>query len=297
MALASMTGYADLGGHAEAVAWSWEARSVNSRGLDLRMRLPDGFEALETRVRETFGMAFARGSITVALRLTRGASTPVPRLNPVGMEAALDAAAEAAVLARARGIDVAPPGLGEILALRGVLDAEAALPSEDAGLLAAIGGQIAGLAVALSERREAEGAGLRSILARRLDELARLTAAARQTAEARAARTGALLRSRVAALLEAAPADPARLEQELALLAVRADVTEELDRLDAHVAAARDLLDGAGPHGRKLDFLTQEFNREANTLCSKAGDAALGAVGLQMKVAIDQMREQVQNVE
>ena len=125
-----------------------------------------------------------------------------------------------------------------------------------------------------------------------------LAAAARETAEARAARRGAVLRERVQALLEStAIADEARLSQELALIAVKADVSEEIDRLETHVAAARDLLGGEGPRGRRLDFLTQEFNREANTLCSKAGATDLTAIGLEMKVVIDQMREQVQNVE
>jgi len=255
-------------------------------------------ERNDMRIRETFARAFARGSINVSLRFARGSLAPSPRLNPAALEAALDAAAEAARAAEARGLDLARPSLGEILGLRGVVEAETLLPSENTATVEAVGDQIGPLAAALAARRAAEGAGVGAVLAARLDEIEGLIAAARQTAEARAGHIGDLLRARVEALVGAAgAADPARLEQELALLAGRADVAEELDRLEGHVAAARDLLAGAGPTGRKLDFLTQEFNREANTLCAKANDSDLGALGLQMKVAIDQMREQVQNVE
>lgn len=299
MGLSSMTGFADVPGSAEGLSWSWEARSVNGRGLDLRLRLPEGFEPLDASVRAVFGKVFARGSITVGLRLARGgAAAALPRLSRPGLEAALETAAAASGLAASRGMALAPPTVGELLSLRGVIEADTGLPSENETVLRAVTGGIEPLAAALAEARAAEGAGLAALIAARVDEIERLGHAARGSAEARAARTGELLRSRVRALLDASDiADEARLAQELALIAVRADVSEELDRLDAHVAAARELLAGHGPVGRKLDFLTQEFNREANTLCSKSGDSKLTAIGLQIKVAIDQMREQVQNVE
>jgi uncharacterized protein (TIGR00255 family) len=186
----------------------------------------------------------------------------------------------------------------DLLAVRGVLEADAALPLENEGVLAALTAEIAGLVVALRKAREAEGKTLARLLGAQVDRIAELVADARMTAEARSARNGTLLRERLEAVLGATAAvDEARLAQELAVIAVKADVTEELDRLEAHVASARGLLAGSGPAGRKLDFLTQEFNREANTLCSKAGASDLTAIGLEMKVVIDQMREQVQNVE
>ena len=179
------------------------------------------------------------------------------------------------------------------------MEAEAASPAEDKGTLARLGEGIEALFAALATARAAEGQALTAILAAQIDRVEALTGAARATADARAGRTGALLRSRVDAVMSAAslPVDEARLAQELALIAVRADVTEELDRLQAHVAAARTLIAGDGPVGRKLDFLMQEFNREANTLCSKAQASELTAIGLELKVVVDQMREQVQNVE
>jgi uncharacterized protein (TIGR00255 family) len=186
----------------------------------------------------------------------------------------------------------------DLLGVRGVLEPEAVAPAENAAVMAALTAEIEALLAALRRARAAEGVALGALIAAQLDRVEALARDARATAEARAGRSGALLRSRLEALLAGTAAvDEARLAQELALIAVRADVTEELDRLEAHVAAGRGLLADDGPVGRKLDFLTQEFNREANTLCSKAGAADLTAIGLEMKVVIDQMREQVQNVE
>jgi uncharacterized protein (TIGR00255 family) len=299
MTLSSMTGYADRAGGAAGLAWSWEARSVNGRGLDVRLRLPEGAEALDPVLRKALGAALARGSVTVSLRLGRGEAAAGPRLNPAMLEGALAAAASVHAAAAERGLAMTPVSAGEILGLRGLFEAEG-----DAGLAApeaqaALAGDIPELIAGLAAARRAEGAALAAVIAAQLDAVAGLVAAARGEAEARAARSGSLLRERVAAVLEAAGhgVDEARLAQELALIAVKADVTEELDRLEAHLAAARALLAGGGAVGRKLDFLMQEFNREANTLCSKAQSAGLTAIGLEMKVAIDQMREQVQNVE
>jgi uncharacterized protein (TIGR00255 family) len=298
MALTSMTGYADRAGGAGGLTWTWEARSVNGRGLDLRLRLPEGAEGLDPAIRQAFGAVLARGNVTVALRLGRGEAGTAPRLNAEALAAALRAAAEAERAAADVGLSLAPMTAAGLLALRGVMEAEAdpgaGRPEVRDALLADIGP----LAEALVAARRAEGAALAGILVTRLDETARLAGAARQAAEARAARTGALLRERVAALVEAQGGlDEARLAQELALIAVKTDVTEELDRLEAHVKAARALLTQGGAVGRKLDFLMQEFNREASTLCAKAQSAELTAIGLELRVVIDQMREQVQNVE
>jgi len=298
MPLTSMTGFADLAGDRGGLGWTWEARSVNGRGLDLRLRLPDGLEALDPGVRAAAARALARGSVTVTLRLGRAGEAAVPRLDPAALEGAVAAALAAAEVAAARGLDLAPMTAADLLGVRGVLETGAGVRADDPALVEAVTAGIAPLLARLAAARAAEGAALTGLIAAQLDRIAALVRDARATAEARAGRSGALLRSRLDALLAAtAPMDEARLAQELALLAVKADVTEELDRLDAHVAAARGLVAAAGPVGRKLDFLMQEFNREANTLCSKAQASDLTALGIELKVVIDQMREQVQNVE
>ena len=298
MAIASMTGYADVADAAEGIGWTWEARSVNGRGLDLRLRLPEGFEALDPAVRAAAAKALSRGSLTVGLRLARGGAAAAPRLNEAVLDAVVDAALTAAEAASRRGLDLAPMTAADLLAARGVLEAEAVVPGEDGALLARVAAGLDPLFAALAAVRAGEGRALAAVIGGQLGRVAALVAAARETAAARAARSGELLRTRLEAVLAGtAVVDEARLAQELALLAVRADVTEELDRLEAHVAAARELLAAGGPVGRRLDFLMQEFNREANTLCSKSGVADLTAIGLDLKVLVDQMREQVQNVE
>jgi uncharacterized protein (TIGR00255 family) len=299
VALISMTGFADLAGSAGGFSWTWEARSVNGRGLDVRLRLPEGLEALEPPLRAAAGRVLARGSVTVLLRLARGATTALPRLNPDALEAAVAAALAIGETAARRGLDLAPMTAADLIAVRGVIEAEAVAPAENTEALARMAEGIEPLLAALAAARAAEGSALAAILVAQVDRIDALAREARATAEARSARSGALLRSRLHAVLAAVatPVDETRLAQELALAAVRADVAEELDRLEAHVAAARGLIAGGGPVGRKLDFLMQEFNREANTLCSKAQASDLTSIGLEMKVVIDQMREQVQNVE
>ncbi len=298
MPLTSMTGFADRSGGINGAAWTWEARSVNGRGLDLRLRLPDGFEALEAPIRAAVAQVLARGSVTLSLRLARGGGGMLPRLNPEALEAAVAAALSVSETAAARGLDLAPMTAADLIAVRGVLEAESASAEDYAPLIAQMTTEIAPVLAALAAARAAEGVALAGVLGAQLDRIEGLARAARTTAEARAGRSGELLRSRLEAVMAAtAPVDEARLAQELAMVAVRADVTEELDRLEAHVAAARGMIAEGGVVGRKLDFLMQEFNREANTLCSKAQASDLTALGLEMKVVIDQMREQVQNVE
>jgi uncharacterized protein (TIGR00255 family) len=295
--ITSMTGFASRRGEGAGVQWAWELRSVNGRGLDLRLRLPEGLDGLEPAVRAALGKRIARGSVSLSLRLSRDTAAEAPRLNPAALEAALSALREAEAAAERIGATLAPSTPADLLALRGVMEA-AASEADPAALTAALLADLPALLEEFAASRTAEGRALAAILTAQLDAIAARTDEAAELAAARRPQQAAALAEAVAQLLSLAPqADPARLEQELALLAVKADVTEEIDRLRAHVAAARALLAAAEPVGRKLDFLTQEFNREANTLCSKAQSAALTRVGLDLKALIDQMREQVQNVE
>lgn len=294
-----MTGFADCAGTAGERSWVWEARSVNGRGLDLRLRLPEGFEALDPVIRRKAGAILARGSVTIGLRVARRVGDGVPRLSLPMLEAVIAAAKVADEAASAAGLDLAPATVADLLSMRGVLEGDATGDTDLAETVAAVGRDLETLLAALVEGRQREGAVLTTAIEGQLDRIEALVAEARVTAEARAVAGGALLRNRLDMVLATAGhvVDPARLAQELALIAVRADVTEELDRLDAHVAAARALLAADGAVGRRLDFLMQEFNREANTLCAKAASADLTAIGLDLKVLIDQMREQIQNVE
>ncbi len=295
MSLQSMTGFARSDGAREGTVWHWELRSVNNRGLDVRLRLPPGYEALEPIVRERVSKGLARGSVNANLSLTRNAPSADVRVN----EAAL---ARVLAIARrlAKEIGAETPRAEALLSLKGVLDVAddevppEVLAAEQAAVLESFDDALAGLIAA----RQSEGQRLAEIVTRQIDEIQRLTAAV----EASPARTIDAIRRRltdqVARLIEAGPAlDPVRLHQEAVMLATRADVEEELKRLAAHVEAARTLLREGGAVGRKLDFLAQEFNREANTLTSKAGDQEISQAGLALKVVVDQLREQVQNIE
>ena len=297
----SMTGFATESGEISIdsahYAFQWDLRAVNGRGLDLRLRLPDGVEGLEAALRPRLAGAIARGSVTLSLRLSRTDRAVALRLDADVLEAALDLVAMAETRAAERGLQLAPMTAGDLLALRGVMDTSAE-PADPTPLVAALLEGLDPLLAAFDEARSREGAALRGVLEGQIAEIERLTAAARAIAETRRGDQAETLRSALARLGEAAPSvEPGRLEQELAMIAVRSDLTEELDRLEAHCAAARSHLAGGGPVGRKLDFLMQEFNREANTLCSKSQHAPLTRVGLDLKTVIDQMREQVQNLE
>ena len=295
MTLMSMTGFARAAGAGFGHRWSWELRSVNGKGLDIRLRLPPGYEHLDQGVRERIGARLNRGNLQATLTLQREAGATRLQVNEELLGSLIE-------LMRSVGqrIDAAPPRLDGILAIRGVVETVEA--DDDPVVAAALAARlIEDLDVALAElvvARAREGAALGAVLSGRLDEIDRLRLAA-ESAPARSAEAiRARLAEQVAALLGASPAlDPDRLHQEAALLATRADIREELDRLDAHVEAAREMLAGGGAVGRRLDFLAQEFAREANTLCSKANDRSLTAIGLDLKAAIDQLREQVQNLE
>jgi len=293
--LMSMTGYARAHGRVPGVAFAIEIKTVNARGLDIRTRLTPGYDALEGEIRRRITRALARGSVTVNLGIDREGEGGRVVINRQALDAVLDAIREVGALTAAP-----PPTAEGILALKGVLeqhDAPLDAESEDrlqAAIYAALDAALADLRAA----RQAEGVHLGNVLGAQVEEIARLRelAAAHPTLSRDAVL--ARLREQVADLVAAgAGLSEDRLAQEALLLATKADIREELDRLAAHVAAARALLAAGGPAGRKLDFLSQEFNREANTLCSKSNAADLTAIGLDLKAVIDQFREQVQNLE
>ena len=294
----SMTGFAEARGEGAGHEWRWEIRSVNGRGLDLRLRLPDGVEGLEPAAREAVTGAASRGSVTLSLRLARapGAGASGRAINADALADALAMLAEAEAAARLADVALAPPDAVRVLAMPGVVR-EAREEPDAPALRAALLADLAGLIASWDAMRAAEGARLAEAVSRRLERIEALAGEAREAARGREAEQAEALRRAAARVLEAAPVDEGRLAQELALIAVRADVCEEIDRLGAHVEAARDLLAAEGPSGRRLDFLSQEFAREANTICAKAQSAALTRAGLEIKAVVDQVREQVQNVE
>jgi len=295
--LQSMTGFAGGKGDVDGYSWAWEIRSVNSRGLDLRLRVPDWIEGLEPQLRTLTSKAVTRGALTLSLRVQRQDEAAGLSLNHANLDAVLSALAEVEQKALDQGHTLSPSNATDVLAVRGVLENTNG-DSDTVALSKALLAQYPELLESFLAMRKTEGAALESVLQDQLSEIASLTEQAAGIAEARKAEVAETLRSNLARVMENTDgADESRVAQELALLAVKADVTEELDRLKAHVAAARDLLAKGSPIGRKLDFLMQEFNREANTLCSKAQNVALTRVGLDLKAVIDQMREQVQNVE
>jgi uncharacterized protein (TIGR00255 family) len=291
-----MTGFARIEGEAEGLAWAWEIKSVNGKALDLRLRLPPGFDALELPLRALLNERLRRGSITANLGIIRAANGANLRVNRAALEQVLALARELQ-----HSIGATPPSTDGLLALKGVLESgedevpDAALRARREAAL------IAGCRRALDDlmgMRRAEGARLADVLRERLDEIAGLVAQAERTAAVQPDAVRARLRALVDALKDVAPTiAEERFAQEAALLVAKADVREELDRLHAHIAAARELLAEGAVIGRRLDFLCQEFNREANTLCSKSADVDLTRIGLGLKVAIEQLREQVQNIE
>ncbi len=293
----SMTGFASGKGEFGPHSWTWELRSVNGKGLDMRIRVPDWLTGLEAALRAVLSKSLSRGNVTLSLRISRDESQPDLALNSVAMSAALDALQQTQAMAEARGIALAPSKASELLSLKGMLDAGAEA-DDPAPLVAQMTTEFTPLLAAFLYMRQTEGEALAAILASQLDQVAALTSKAAELAEQRKDKMTEALRENLARVLDNAQGvEPERVAQELALIAVKADITEEIDRLSAHVTAARDLLAQDGAVGRKLDFLMQEFNREANTLCSKAQSADLTSVGLELKAVIDQMREQVQNVE
>lgn len=295
--LYSMTGFAAARGEGAGYSWSWDLRSVNSKGLDLRLRVPDWVEGLETGLRARLGKALSRGSVSLSLKVTRDETETELVLNRAQLDGILSALAEVEQEALERGVSLAPSHGTDILALRGVLEVGSG-STDTKPLCSALLTELEPLLASFLEMRRHEGAALEKVLLGQLAQIEDMTAASARVAEARKKDVAQTLRSNLARVLENGDGvDETRVAQELAMLAVKADVTEEIDRLGAHVIAARELIEKGSPMGRKLDFLMQEFNREANTLCSKAQSTELTRIGLDLKTVIDQMREQVQNVE
>ncbi|MDB5467743.1 MAG: hypothetical protein JWQ46_2505 [Phenylobacterium sp.] len=293
MSLSGMTGFGRAEGAAGAWSWAVEARSVNGRNLEVRFRGPPGFEGLERVAREGAQARFQRGQLNVGLQAKRSEGAGSVRINTEQLERYLQAGAPYVATGMA-----APPRLDGLLSLRGVIEAADGVDDPDAlaALEAAMGASIAAALDALAVARREEGRSLEGVLAGLVDRVAELVGQAQGHAAAQPAAIKERFERRMAELAgEAVDAD--RVLLEAAALATKADVREELDRLTGHVAAARALLATDSAVGRRLDFLTQEFMREANTLCSKSAIAALTTVGLDLKAVIEQFREQVQNVE
>ncbi len=295
MALSSMTGFARGHGVAGLYAWAWELKSVNGKGLDFKLRMPPGWDSIEVPVRARVAERLARGSVFANLTVDRKGAAPVARVNEPVLTAVL-----ATLEGLAGKVAAAPPTLDGILALKGVIeviDAEEDEAERSAAETAIVTGFVATLG-GLSDMRRTEGEALGRILLARLDEIAALTARAEATPGRKPEAIKARLAGQVATLLETSQRfDADRLHQEAILLATKADIREELDRLVAHVAQARTLIGGGGAVGRKLDFLSQELNRESNTLCAKANDVEMTNIGLELKAVVEQFREQVQNLE
>ena len=295
MGLVSMTGFAEMHGAFGALRWRWEAKSVNGKGLDLRLRMPPGFDSIEPAARTLAGERFRRGNLQASLTLEPQEAVRGLRIDPVALSAAVRIAREVA-----EETGLAPARVDGLLALKGVIVQDDAIvldAAERAARDAAILESLAYALDALAKARQTEGAKLAHVLESQVREIARLTGEAGKLAATQPAALRDRLHAQLKDLLASVPLSEDRLAQEVALLATRADVREELDRLAAHVQEARALIAAGEAVGRKLDFLAQEFNREANTLCSKSSDVALTRVGLALKATIDQFREQAQNVE
>lgn len=290
-----MTGFARADGTAGAVSWHWEIRSVNGRGLDVRLRVAPGFEGMEARVREALTRRLVRGSVTVSLAIKRVSGQTQIQLNETALKQALVAIDRVTAT-----VPVTPPSAEGLLGIKGVLEIVDAEESEtEAQTRTEVMLDSFGQALdRLVEARREEGQRLQSVLNEQLRSIEKLVGNVERSPSRTPDAIKLRLKEQVGRLLEASTAlDDTRLYQEAVLLATRADVEEELKRLTAHISAARQLLQSKEPVGRRLDFLAQEFNREANTLCSKSNDTDTTRAGLELKSVIDQMREQVQNIE
>jgi len=289
-----MTGMAAMSGASGPYDWSMELRAVNNKGLDIRTRVPEWLVGFDQAARKAISSQVARGSLQFSLKISHVAGQGQRQIDRDKLEHILTNAAVLAEHAAQKGLSVAPLSLSDIAAQNGFLDVDADTEAQQA-VITVLTKDLPKLIAQFQASRKAEGAALHRILAENLKQMEELITQALATLKTRADSFEENFRAALARLKQ--DIDPERLEQEMAILAVKSDVTEEIDRLRAHIAAAQALLTSDGPSGRKFDFLMQEFNREANTLCSKSGSKALTAIGLEMKVLIDQMREQVQNVE
>ncbi len=295
MAIASMTGFAREAGVTGPYQWAWEIKTVNGRGLEIRVRTPSGLDHMGEEARGQILKALTRGQGQLNLALSKASSVPALRVNRDVLQSLLSAIGDLSL-----PDNVKPASLDGLLAVRGVveLDEDAVDPARDESLTAALKEGVGRLIEALKAARAREGQALAAVLGQQLDGIGRLVDEAEASPSRRPEAIRARLEAQVSELLDGkATLDPARLHQEAVLIAARADIREELDRLRAHVEAARSLLREGGSVGRRLDFLAQEFGREANTLCAKANDVSLSRIGLDLKAVIEQFREQVQNVE
>ncbi|MBN9603113.1 MAG: YicC family protein [Afipia felis] len=295
MALSSMTGFSRSHGTSGLYTFEWELKSVNAKGLDLRVRLPQGWDDLENIVRKRAGEALSRGTVYANLSVKRAGSASVARINEDILASVLEVARELALKAGAM-----PPTVDGLLAVKGVIDIvePESDESEIAAAKAAAGAAFETALQGLVEMRAREGVSLGEILSQRVNDIELLAAKAEAAPGRKPEAIKARLAEQIATLLDASDRfDSDRLSQEALLIATKADIREELDRIGSHVAQARELLSKGGPVGRRLDFLSQEFNREVNTTCSKSNDIELTNIGLEMKNIVEQFREQVQNLE
>jgi uncharacterized protein (TIGR00255 family) len=290
-----MTGFARREGTSGRHRWAWELRSVNGKGFDLRLRIPPGLERIEADIRKLASDQFSRGNVQVNLSLSADENRLEAVINPDALATVLALRDQLVGV-----IDPAPLKLDTLLGIRGIVEFKEtpeppeAVQSRDADIM----GGLEGALFDLRAMRQQEGAALAQILLGQIATIDQLTSAIEQDPSRSPAEIATKLAGQIAALLDTAPGlDKERLHAEAALIATRADLREEIDRLKAHVAAARDLIGKGGPIGRKLDFLAQEFNRESNTICSKSNAATITSAGIELKVVIDQFREQVQNLE
>ncbi len=293
-----MTAFASRTGSAGPDTWSWEMRGVNARGLDLRLKLPEGIEGLEVAVRAALSARLGRGNVSLTLRMNRDEGGEALDLDEAQLDRVLRALERVQERAGARGVTLAPPTASDLLSLRGVIAFSKAMPGQDPNLVKALTDDLDLLLDDFVAMRRAEGKALHAIILDQLKQIDTGSQAAAAALEAHRPAARVNLRTAMQRVMDdVIDIEEGRVAQELALMAVKFDVTEEIDRLQAHVGAARLLLEDPKPAGRRLDFLAQEFNREANTLCSKAQSEALTRIGLDLKATIDQMREQIQNVE
>lgn len=295
MALSSMTGFARSHGTSGPYAFEWELKSVNAKGFDFRMRLPPGWDDVELTARKRATELLSRGTVYANLTVKRSSAASTIRVNPDVLNAVVKIATELA-----GRIDAVAPSIDGLMAMKGVI--EVAEPeadeAEDQAARVAVSAAFEQALASLVEMRKREGTTLGDILTQRLNEIETLAAKAEAAPGRKPEAIRARLAEQIATLLDASDRfDSDRLTQEALMIATRADIREELDRIASHVSQARDLIGKGGPVGRRLDFLSQEFNREVNTCCSKSNDLELTNTGLELKNVVEQFREQVQNLE
>src|ERR1700682_2615706 len=295
MALSSMTGFARSHGTSEPYAFEWELKSVNAKGFDLRMRLPPGWDELEPLARKRAAEVLSRGTVYANLSVKRASALSTVRVNEDVLASIVKVAGELA-----DRIDAVPQSIDGLLSIKGVIEVVEPESNEEEDK-AAKDAAAAAFEQALGhlvEMRRREGVTLGQILSQRMDEIERLAKKAEGAPGRKPDAIKARLAEQIAALLDASDRfDPDRLNQEAIMIAAKADIREELDRIASHISQAREMIGKGGPIGRRLDFLAQEFNREVNTCCSKSNDLELTNTGLEMKNVVEQFREQVQNLE